>query len=164
MVGTVVKAKLGELEEEIRKGLSRRSRKETTGVVQEVVGKRRYSVKFQDGLEKEMSSNQLTIVVVRSEVEEELEVREVEMIPEERDELGCYHWVYISLHFVKEDGVDKREEKGGAGPDSDEEEIEDVVLNDEREIHWCMVFEENNGGVDGTKAILHDKKWDVYNS
>ena len=48
--------------------------------------------------------------------------------------------------------------------DPDEEEIEDVVLDDERERHWRMVFEDNNGGVDGTKALLHDKKWDVYNS
>ena len=27
-----------------------------------------------------------------------------------------------------------------------------------------MVFEENNGGMDGTKALIHAKKWDVYNS
>ena len=38
-----------------------------------------------------------------------------------------------------------------------------MVLDDERELHWRMVFEDNNGGVDGTKAILHAKKWDVYN-
>ena len=36
-----------------------------------------------------MSSNHITIVVVRSEVEEEIELREVEMIPELREELGC---------------------------------------------------------------------------
>ena len=39
-----------------------------------------------------------------------------------------------------------------------------MVLGDERERHWRMVFEDNNGGVDGTKALLHAKKWDVYNS
>ena len=27
-----------------------------------------------------------------------------------------------------------------------------------------MVFEDNNGGVDGVKDLLHDKNWDVYNS
>ena len=90
MVETVVKAKVGELEEEIREGFSRRLSKEMTGVVQEVVGKSKYLVRFQDGLEKDMSSDQITIVVVRSEVEEEIEVREVEMIPEVREELGCY--------------------------------------------------------------------------
>ena len=59
-----------------------------TGVVQEVVGKIRYLVRFQDGLEKEILSNQLSIVFVRSEVDEEIEVRKVEIIPEVCDELG----------------------------------------------------------------------------
>ena len=45
--------------------------------------------------------DQFIIVVVRSEVEEEIEVREVEIIPEVREELVCYHWVYISLNFIK---------------------------------------------------------------
>ena len=80
MVGTVVKAKVGELEEEISEGFSRKLRKDMTGVVQEVVGKRRYLVKFKYGLDKDMLSKQITIVVVRSEVEEEIEVGEVEMI------------------------------------------------------------------------------------
>ena len=39
-------AKVGDLEEEIREGFSRRLRKDMTGVVQAVVGKRRYSVRF----------------------------------------------------------------------------------------------------------------------
>ena len=91
-----------------------------------------------------MLSNQLTIVVVRSEVEEEIKVREVEIITEVREYLGCYHWVYIYIHFIKEDGEDNREEQVGVDPDPDEEEIEDMVLNDERECHWRMVFEENN--------------------
>ena len=42
MVGTVVKAKVGDMEEEIREGFSRRLEKEITGVVQEIVWKRRY--------------------------------------------------------------------------------------------------------------------------
>ena len=42
--------------------------------------------------------------------------------------------------------------------DPDEEEIEDVVLGDERECHWHMIFEDNNGGVNRTKSILHAKK------
>ena len=39
-----------------------------------------------------------------------------------------------------------------------------MVRDDEIERLWCMVFEVNNGGVDGKKALLHAKKWDVYNS
>ena len=90
-------------------------------------------------------------------------MRKVEAIPEVHDELGCYNWVYISLYFNKGDGVETREEKVVVDPDTDEEDIEDVVLYDERESHWCMVFEDNNGGVDGTKDLLHYKKWYVYN-
>ena len=46
MVGMVVKAKVGELEEDIRERFSRMLRKEITGVVQEIVGNRRYSMMF----------------------------------------------------------------------------------------------------------------------
>ena len=52
IVGKVVKATVGELEEKIREGFPRRLRKYMTGVVQVVVGNRRYLVRFQDGLEK----------------------------------------------------------------------------------------------------------------
>ena len=69
MVGKVVKAKVGDLEENIREVFSRRLMNEITCLLQEVVWKRRYYVRFQDGLNKEMSSNQLTIAVFRSEVE-----------------------------------------------------------------------------------------------
>ena len=49
MVGTVVKANIGELEEEVRVGRSRRTRKELTGVVKGVSGRRRFFVGFQNG-------------------------------------------------------------------------------------------------------------------
>ena len=75
MLGTVVKAKVGKMEEEIWEVFSRRLGKEMTVVVQDIVGNMMYSVRFQDGLEKDIFLNQLTIVVVRSEVEEEIEVR-----------------------------------------------------------------------------------------
>ena len=52
MVGPVVEAKVVGLEEDIREVFLRRLRKYMTGVVQEVVGKRRYSVRFQDRLKK----------------------------------------------------------------------------------------------------------------
>ena len=74
-------------------GILRRLRKEMNGVVQEVVGKRRFLVRLQDMFENEIYSNQITIVVVRSEVEEEIEVRKLEMIPEVHEEFGCYHLV-----------------------------------------------------------------------
>ena len=46
LVGTVVKAKIGELDEEVRAGSSRRMRKELTGVVQGVSGRKRFLVRF----------------------------------------------------------------------------------------------------------------------
>ena len=52
IVGAVVKSKVCDLEKEIREVFLRRLRKEMTGVVQEVVGKRRYLVRFRYGLEK----------------------------------------------------------------------------------------------------------------
>ena len=57
------------------------------------------------GGEKETPLININIVVVRSELWEEIEVREVEIIPEVVEELGCYHCVYIFIHFIKEDGV-----------------------------------------------------------
>ena len=54
--------------------------------------------------------------------------------------MGCYHWVYIYLHFIKVDGVDKRSEQVGVDPDPNEEEIEYVFLDDDRERHFCMFF------------------------
>ena len=55
MLGTVVKAKIGDLEEEVRAGSSRRMRKDFTGVVQGVSGRRRLFVRFQNGWEKNLS-------------------------------------------------------------------------------------------------------------
>ena len=46
--------------------------------------------------------------------------------------------------------------------DTGEEDIEDVNLDNERERHWRIVFEDNDGGVDDNNALLHSKRWDVY--
>ena len=43
----------------------------------------------------------------------------------------------------------------------DEEEMDDVNIDDERERHWRNVFEDNEGGVD-EKALLHAKRWGLY--
>ena len=46
--------------------------------------------------------------------------------------------------------------------DPDEEEIDEVNIDDERERHWRNVFEDNEGGVDDKKELLHAKRWDLY--
>ena len=40
----------------------------------------------------------------------------------------------------------------------DEEEMEDVRIDDERDRHWRMVFEENERGVDDKREISHYKR------
>ena len=42
--------------------------------------------------------------------------------------------------------------------DPDEEEMDDVNLDDERERHWRMVFEDNDVGVDDVKELLHAQR------
>ena len=42
--------------------------------------------------------------------------------------------------------------------DTDEEEMDDVNLDDERERHWRMVFEDNDVGVDDVKELLHAQR------
>ena len=70
MVGTVIKSKIGELEEELREGSSIRMRKELTGVVHGVLWRRSLLVRFHNGCEKNLSSNQLTVVIVYNIPEE----------------------------------------------------------------------------------------------
>ena len=50
-------------------------------------------------------------------------MREIEIIPEVCDELGFYHWACIYLHFIKEDGIYRREQQVGVEPDPDNEDI-----------------------------------------
>ena len=88
VVGTIVKSKIGELEEEVRESSSINMRKELTGVVQGVSGRRRFFVMFQNGCENYLSSNQLTVVVVEKIAEEkEPEVSEIAEIQEEQVKL-----------------------------------------------------------------------------
>ena len=64
MVGTVVKENICELDEEVRAGCSIKKRYELTCVVQRVLGKKMFLVRFQDGCKKYISSDQLTILIV----------------------------------------------------------------------------------------------------
>ena len=47
-------------------------------------------------------------------------------------------------------------------PDPDEEDMEYVKLDDKKDRKWRIVFEDNDGGVEYQKAIIHDKRWDLY--
>ena len=43
-----------------------------------------------------------------------------------------------------------------------EEDMDDVNLDDERKHHWRMVLEDNEGGVEDAKELLHAKRCDIY--
>ena len=78
-------------------------RKYFTGVVQGVLGR------FHNGCEKNLSSNQLTVVIVEKiPMEEEPEVSTIPEIPEDqfKSEKVYYCCVYVMLQFKKEVGVD----------------------------------------------------------
>ena len=66
------------------------------------------------------------------------------------------------LRFKNEVGIYSKEDQAEVEDYPDEEEMDDINLDDERERHWSMVFEDNYGGVDGAKALLHAKSWDIY--
>ena len=85
MVGAVVKTSIDELEEEVRAGCSKGLRKELTGVVQVISWKTMLLVRFQDVCENNLSSNQLTIVILENIPEEkEPKVFTNPEIPEEQ--------------------------------------------------------------------------------
>ena len=66
------------------------------------------------------------------------------------------------LHLKKGVVVDSKEEQVDVEDDPDEEDMDNVNLDDERERHWRMVFEDNDGGVDDEKEFLHAKRWYIY--
>ena len=87
MVGADVKAKIGELEEEVRVGSSRRMRKELTGLVQGVSWSRRFLMRFQNGCENNLSSKQLNVVTSHEILMDEApEVSTIPEIPEDNVE------------------------------------------------------------------------------
>ena len=64
MVGEVVKVKIGDLEDELREIFYRRPRKELNDVVEAVSSKRRFLERFQDGCDKNMTSNKITVLTL----------------------------------------------------------------------------------------------------
>ena len=84
MVETVVKAKVGELEGEVREGFLRRLRDYLNVGVQVISGMKRLLVRFQDSFKKDLTSNQLTVVIVEKiPVEKKPEVPTIPEIPDE---------------------------------------------------------------------------------
>ena len=49
---------------------------------------------------------------------------------------GYYRCVYVLIEFKNEDVFDSKEEQAEVENDPDEEEMDDVNIDDERERHW----------------------------
>ena len=64
VVGTVVKSKIGELQDEVRAGSLIKVGKEFTSALQGVSGSRRFLVRFHNGCENNLSSNQFTVMII----------------------------------------------------------------------------------------------------
>ena len=86
-VGTLGKAKVGEMEEKIREGRSRRTRKEVVGCVQAVIGNNKYLLQFKDRQKREMSSHSLSYVCSKEEVGQEVDEPISDLPPKEQGEL-----------------------------------------------------------------------------
>ena len=67
-MGFIVKAMVGDMEENTREGRSKIIRKELVGCVQNVVGKKRFLVQFGDGQKKDMSFVSLVFLSTKEEV------------------------------------------------------------------------------------------------
>ena len=83
-------------------------------MVQAISGKRRLLVRFHDGFEKNLSSNQLTVVAAHEIlVEEALLVSTIPEIPEDivESHKGYYVCVYVILQFKTEEKIDNKEEQ-----------------------------------------------------
>ena len=40
--------------------------------------------------------------------------------------------------------------------------MDNVNIDNKRERHWRIFFEDNDGGVDDKKTLLYAKMWDLY--
>ena len=90
------------------------------------IQEKKLSARFQDGCENNISSNQLTIVIVqKSPVKKEPEVPEITEIPENKVTLekGYYHCVYVMLRSKKETGVDRKQDQLEVEDDPVEEDM-----------------------------------------
>ena len=78
------------------------------------------------------------------------------MIPGEAVDLdkGYYHGVYVLLNFNKEDDVDRKDEQADMEAYPGKEDVEDMIIGNERKHHWRMFFEENEVGVDDVVVVV----------
>ena len=60
---------------------------------------------------------------------------------------GYYHGVYVLLNFNEQDGVDIKQGHAQMEANQYKEDMEEVILDNERQIHWRMVLGDNYRGI-----------------
>ena len=126
-----MKEKFGELGNGVTEEFYIRLRKDFTGAVEVVSGKRKFLLRFQDGCDNYLTSLKLTNVKIGRRLgTKEAEVPIVLTKPKEAVDLdkGYYHGIYVFLEFNKDDEIYKKEEDKDMEDDPDKEDMEDVKL------------------------------------
>ena len=107
-------------------------------MVQAISRKRKFLVRFHDGCEKNLSSNQLTVVAAHEILVADAPlVSTIPEIPEYNVEIhkGYYRCVYVLLQFKTEETIDNKEEQMELDNDPDEEYQGGINIDDKRERH-----------------------------
>ena len=101
-------------------------------------GDRRFLERFQDGCEKDITLNWLTIgILEKFPVDKEPKAPKITVKPDAEVELekGWYHVVYAMQYFTKDDGFYRTEDHADMESDPDEEEMENMILDNKTESH-----------------------------
>ena len=156
-MGSVVKAKVGELENITREGRSRRMRKEVMGCVQSIVGKNKFLVQFEDGQKKDINSSSLVFLSLKEGVEMD---EPIPYLPKKEQGgfltingdpevvepciflKGVYFYLFYCLCYVTDIYKDMLGEQVAEERDPDLSEEEGIVFDAIREEHWRDVADE----------------------
>ena len=67
-MGSLIKSKVREMEDNKKERITRRTRKEVVGYVHDMVGKKKFLIQFENGQKKEMISCSLVFLCLKKEV------------------------------------------------------------------------------------------------
>ena len=139
-------------------------RKELTGVVQAISGKRRFLVRFHDGCEKNLSSNQLTIVAAHEILVEEAPlVSTIPVIPEDKMKVirGTMFVSMLYYSLKRRTKLTIRRSRWNCRLILMKMRRMTLISTTRGSVTGEMFSKDNEGGVD-KKALLHAKRWDLY--
>ena len=75
---------------------------------------------------------------------------------------GYYNGDYILLKFNQEGGVDIEVDHIDIEANPEMQDLQDIILDNERECHWGVVFEDNSSGKDNKESFLRANRQYLY--